>query len=469
MNAPANIKAPVSQTSLNNHGFKRMVGLASSGFILYSDGPESGIGHRIYIPAVLAEWFASLVNLQGPQTAQRVMRGLSQLPSSALGFQAYSNAQNAFEHFVLVENLRITYIVLQDNNLKGLNPGVYITDMDVAEHASGHKPGLYRVKSKVERWELSKKPASTIATSHAAINGLAESIEHAAQKTMPGMIAAAYKDDTARLQSEGYTLAYNPPPLYQRGSEWRTPEQKAVSGDHTAAILAKGLYNAQLQQKEVHWTIHGDGATLLLNALKKLPPRFSLDKHTLFFAAPSPVMNELITEVENRQMSLAKNVMKFHKDDWRSVTVRAWQQYQVGQRLAAKGGDHALTAEMLKGQAWTDAKALNNLVKPVYQAGSGLGAIGLAIAAGMEPGVAIAVGLGGAEGLRRACTSLVFNAETYRNLLAMNTTNMTLNPHFSPTMSPTEFNARARVQHGGVVKSFVALVRELGSVWRRQS
>ncbi|AZZ92867.1 hypothetical protein EUZ85_19910 [Hahella sp. KA22] len=241
MNAPAKRPKPsISQDSLTNFGFKRAFGNAASGYILMFDGVGNESGRRIYIPGgSLGMHFAKLVKMQGEHTEQLILSRLSRLRSCAGGFQSYSNKRDAFEHVDIVENLRISYIIRQDT-VGGLGPGIYITDIEFVNHAKGHTPGLYHVNMVEGKWIVSDVPEDKIETEHVAVNGMSRSINEAAE-IVPNIIAGGYSSDAESIRDKGYTLAYNPRPLYTRGTEWTTPEEKTSSADFMRNSLPKAF------------------------------------------------------------------------------------------------------------------------------------------------------------------------------------------------------------------------------------
>ncbi|WP_020405213.1 hypothetical protein [Hahella ganghwensis] len=456
MNAPANVSTRISQPDLVNHGFKRAMGNAASGYILLSDGPASESGRKIYVEGgEVARLLASLILSRGNHKKTLVMSWLSRLRSNAGGFQAFSNKRNGFEHMEVVEDMRICYVILQAGNDRGLGPGVYITDIELAEHAEGHGPGLYKVLCNNNKWKVEEGPDNSIFTHHAAINGLTEDIEDAAQKIMPGIISAAYKDDASLLKSEGYTLVYNPPPLYRRGSEWSTPEQKNTSADFTATQLAKALYDTQMQNREVKWTVHGDGAILLLKALEKLPRQSPLNKHTLFFAAPAPVMAQLFDRAKQHQMNLAKDVMKYQGDDWRNVMARTWQQRQAANQLKTWGGDYVKISDRLIQDSRQNVKTAAKNLLVSKGAGCSLGSMALAIAGGAPAITVIGAAIGS------AAFSVWMGADAFRNIMAAYSRDTAINPHLNPMMDSNDFNVQARARLNSKVKSFFGLVNDM--------
>ncbi|MDG9666744.1 hypothetical protein ONV78_03275 [Hahella sp. CR1] len=463
MNAPAKRPQPsISQDSLTNFGFKRAFGNAASGYILMFDGVGNESGRKIYVPGgSLGMHFAKLVKMQGSHTEQLILSRLSRLRSCAGGFQSYSNKRDAFEHVDIVENLRISYIIRQDT-VGGLGPGIYITDIEFVNHAKGHTPGLYHIRCDQDEWIPSETADNKIETTHAAINGMADSMEYAATKVIPRIIEGGYGGDDSLDKSKGYTLAYNPRPLYSRGTEWTTPEQKVTSADFTAQLVAKSLYDAQVAGKEIKWTIHGDGADLFLNALNKLPRHFKLNMHTLYFGAPSRAILGVLDHIKIKEMKLAKELIKNQSDDFRDTIARTQLLFQVAQRVKDLGPEYKLYSYKLRGDA---RKSRNTAITQgliASSAGMSMGGIIAAISADMSAFSALAAAVGGMSGLGSTLFLLYKNAELIRNLFATHTMNPEINPHMNPHMSSGDFNTMVEAKYEGLGKSFIGVMKELG-------
>ncbi|MDG9666753.1 hypothetical protein ONV78_03320 [Hahella sp. CR1] len=463
MNAPAKRPKPsISQNSLTNFGFKRAFGNAASGYILMFDGVGNESGRKIYVPGgSLGMHFAKLVKMQGSHTEQLILSRLSRLRSCAGGFQSYSNKRDAFEHVDIVENLRISYIIRQDT-VGGLGPGIYITDIEFVNHAEGHAPGLYHVIKADPEWLPATNTGASVTTEYAAINGMAENMQYAASKTMPNIIAGGYSDGQTTIEEKGYTLAYNPRPLYTRGTEWTTPEEKITSADFTAQLVAKALYDSQVAGKEVKWSIHGDGAELMLNALNKLPRHFKLDMHTLYFGAPSKAILGVLDHIKIKELKLAKELIKNQSDDFRDTFARTQLLFQVAERVKGLGPEYKLYSVKLRGDA---RKSRNTAITQGWMAlatGLSMGGIIAAITADIPVYAAIAAGVGGAGGICNTIFRIYKNAELIRNLFATHTMNPEINPHMNPHMSSSDFNTMIEAKYEGLGKSFIGVMKELG-------
>ncbi|ABC27311.1 hypothetical protein HCH_00400 [Hahella chejuensis KCTC 2396] len=457
MNAPAAelTRTSLSQPSLINHGFKRSYGNAASGYMLMFDGVGNESGRKIYVPGgEVGRRFAYLLTVGGKENL--VLSRLSRLRSCAGGFQSYSNKRNAFEHVDLVENLRISYVIRQDS-VGGLSPGVYITDVELVEHAEGHQPGFYHVRYRRDQWHLSPSPSNHLLNKYAAINGHCDNLKEAATNIMPPIIEDAYSGSTDTLESNGYTIAYNPPPLYRGGTEWTTPEQKQTSANFTATMLAQGIYKAQKIGREINWTITGNGSELMLAALRQLPPDLQLDKHTVFIGAPGMAANPLLLEMQRRGMSLAKDVTKTQTDDWTCVRSKMLEQFKTAGILEQWGGAPAEVAEKIRVQARIDGAWGFGLTASAFGTGFKIGSIAM--------GAPIISTFGGAAAVTVTAIGVLFGASKIRNIIANSSKSTVLNPHYHPTKSNVDFNTQVIKQSGGYKESFMALMREMRPKW----
>ncbi|MGI9278631.1 MAG: hypothetical protein ACR2PX_03255 [Endozoicomonas sp.] len=253
-----------NHSALKENGFRRITGNTQTGYILVSEARD---GRKVYIDQKLSVQFAEFLSTNNYK-GQRVLSQLAQLRSKAGGSRSFSNSNDAFEHMGIVENLQIGYKILQpssDNHMSG----VYITYIAFAEHASGHfKPGLYSVnfdKNK-EKWGIKDEDARPkITRKNVAINGLCSRAEVAAKDILPDIVNGAYKDvkGSQAIKDEGFEMYYNPRPYYNKGKEWKTPEQKQTSQKYAADKLGNLLLDAQKGSESVQWVIHGDGSKLL--------------------------------------------------------------------------------------------------------------------------------------------------------------------------------------------------------------
>ncbi|ABC30151.1 hypothetical protein HCH_03401 [Hahella chejuensis KCTC 2396] len=276
---------------------------------------------------------------------------------------------------------------------------------------------------------------------------------------MPKVLEDAYKDDKAEIRQKGYTLAYNPPPLYSRGTEWTTPAQKQSSASFTETKLAKGLYQAHKMGQHIKIAATGDGCLLLLKALQQLPD-MQLNNFTLFMGAPRKIAIPLFNEVEKRGIKLASDVTKTQSYDWTCVMSKVYDSFKLANKVEGFGGDPAKAHQVIRAQARTDAAYTIGGALGAGGSGFALGNAGLNLAAGMS----IIESFGGYWTVGTTTVGLLLVAAKMRNLLANSSKSSALNPHMHPTRSGTDFDAQVVIRNGGYLKSFFALARDMAGM-----
>ena len=424
-----------NHSGLRDNGFRRITGNTQAGYILVSEARD---GRKVYIDQKLSVQFAEFLTTNSYK-GQRVLSQLAQLRSKAGGLKSFSNSNDAFEHMDIVENLQIGYKILQpssDNHMSG----VYITYIAFAEHASGHlKPGLYPVNydKDAEEWGIkgdkNAKDNPKITRTNVAINGLCSRAEVAAKDILPDIVNGAYKEvkGSQAIREEGFEMYYNPRPYYTKGKEWTTPEQKQTSQKYAADKLANLLLDAQKGSIAVQWVIHGDGSKLLKQALQRLQGQ-KLDKHTMFFAAPTETMTGLLPLVRKAGINLHKDVMKFNAHDWSQPKNRL--DPRIKGEIAAFGEGYGSAAAEFAQRLQRDIPA----------------------AAGWGTLAATGGGLGlGALGKARAL----------RNMSANHANDPALNPHMHPFKGVDAMNAHISQNSGGELRSFMQLAKSLCREW----
>lgn len=394
-------------------GFSRVLGTANSQFVLLSRETDGSIGRRIFINSDLAPKFVALVAKEQEDT---IMAQLKQLRAIAGLGNAYSNRADAFEHMHLFGNLKVGYKILQLGGGRE-RAGVYITDVDFADFAEGNRPGVYRVEYTRRKWKLSggrPEGLTTIDTTNAAVNGPCESRRRAATDIMPDMVLTAYGDRKGKgaIHDEGYSLFYNPQGLVSGGKEWRTPEQKLVNSGHAAALLGNALLEAQQRKHKVQWTVHGNGAKLFGDALRRLGEE-NLDCHEVIFLAPSDDANlpGILGQMRRANMRLHEEVMRFQTDDWSSSQNRVFRTLQIKNEVEQFGESYKTAAATIQGR--------------------GLGGLG------------IAGGLLAKAGLLNPMILLSYKSIRNMTLQRRSVMDPNVNPHFHPFKDAAQFNAHA--------------------------
>lgn len=113
-----------------------------SKFMYYHPDTKGVSGRAVYIDPQLIVRFMEVIESQGAKGIE-VARAIINLKSTAAGITSDSNKNNAAQHRQHVQNVVVTYTVLQNG---GRGAGVYITDLQHGFSSDQGRPGLYKVK-----------------------------------------------------------------------------------------------------------------------------------------------------------------------------------------------------------------------------------------------------------------------------------------------------------------------------------
>ncbi|TVZ38947.1 hypothetical protein P886_3333 [Alteromonadaceae bacterium 2753L.S.0a.02] len=427
--------------------FALLLGRDPANYIPLDTDTTGASGRAVYIDQTFVYRFG---DAQTNQTTLILSR-LKQLRAKAGGATEFSNKHNAFEHKSIIGNAFVKYKIFPSTGDPNYGPGVYITDLEVAKYSDG-QPGLYHTEFSRGFWRLSDKKTKTISTHHAAINGLCKSIDEAATSIMPSLLDKAYghKKWKGDLKNEGYTLCFNPPSLYDKGTEWRTPRQKSFSQSLAAQKLSKAFLDAQEKNKDVQWVIHGDGAYLLDKALNLTGGR-SLNKHTIIFLSPTKNIASILPKVRKSNINLHDDVMKIHDDDIKSLRAQLGSPLALRSELLKFPGMED-QADLLGKQRFDNTLRMGGYIKAAASLGSGIGAFLLSPAA---PTLLTLAGIGA------GAYATWESAKTWRNIAANKSTNPGINPHMHPYKNRDEMNLHAKKYAGGQLKTFAVVLKEL--------
>lgn len=434
-------------------GFSKILGAPANNFILFDKDTDGRTGRPIFIDGSLAEKFNG-IGSEADMTY--IFHRIKQLKAVAASINSYSNANDAMEYMNLVGRAKITYKLLTFTGDQQRTPGVYITDVDLANFSDG-EAGVYRVEKDRNNWRLSARRQRSVTSGFAAINGLCRDMEQAAVDIMPPMLESAYSGSKAQLNADGYDLFYNPPALYDDGKEWKTPAQKKVTQEVTAARLAQAMKDATVRKQPVQWLVHGDGAKVLQKALQRAKVA-DLSGHTLMFMAPNEVVADILPLARKLKMNLHEDVMKIHDHDlaskqlqWgrgnRKKLVQELEKYGMDDQaylLSKKlGRDRISLTKKLSSLSW---KAFNLTTMVIAPAAAAMGPDKIA----GKVSDAVLSGM-----------SALDTAETFRNHIAAtsNIKNPAYNPHLNPHKSVDQLNLAAKKASGSVAKTFVDVVK----------
>ncbi len=428
-------------------GFSKILGGPASDFVLFDKDTDGRTGRPIFINGKLVDKFNNLGN---EESMLYVFHRIKQLKAKAASISSYSNANDAMEYMNLVGKAKITYKLLAFTGDPQRKPGVYITDVDLANFSDG-EAGVYRVQKQGFSWKLIDKRQRSVTSGLAAINGLCDDMQQAGTRIIPPMIESAYRDSKTELNAKGYDLFYNPPSLYDNNKEWKTPTQKKVTREVTAARLAHAMKDATARKQPVQWVVHGEGAKVLQQALQRAKGA-DLSGHTLMFMAPMETVADILPLARQSKMTLHNDVMKIHPHDGASKMAQMGSGRRLESELKQYGmGDQGeLLKTQLRQDGITSLKALKGAGSAGFTAGAFL----------MSPTVP-AMTVVGAIGAGFTIATAVDTAQAVRNRVAgaRKITNPALNPHLTPHKSVNQLNQAAKKASGSLVKTFVDVVK----------
>lgn len=422
-------------------GFSKVIGTPNSSFVLLSRETDGRAGRKVFIDRNLAPKFAVLGSVgkkDSGSNSEVMMRQLYQLRSMAGGGQSFDNLKNAFEHMHIFGNLKVVYKVVMSTG--GAEPaGVYITDIGMAGFSQGAKPGFYRVlyDPNQKLWEADAEESSVLQTKSAAINGLAKNLSQAASDIMPDMVEEAYgkRDGVNAIRNAGYTLFYNPQNLHDGDTDWYTPEQKQVNREYAAAILGNGMLDAQRRGLSVQWTVHGNGASLFVEAIQRMGGQ-KLDKHeVIFLSTPDDAhLGKVLSAVRSAGIRLHEDVAKAHGDDWSGLQNKTIRSRDIASEVEKFGKNYLVKADEIRSRG--NANILTSI-----------------------GWLKFAASLGAASLLKY---------QTLRNMAAVSAEILdpAINPHFHPFKDEHQLKAHANRATGG--KANIVFFSELIKKLRRR-
>ena len=255
--------------------------------------------------------------------------------------------------------------------------------------------------------------------------------------------------------------------MYDEGKEWTTPSSKAQGKNFTANILSQAMIKTQQSGKKVKWVVHGDGAKIFHQAIKRLQGR-DMSGHTFLFAAPSEDMTKILPIMRQSKMNLHDDVMVYQEDDWSHSGNRTnkvvGKEVSKFRNFADKGGlmqdDAGKAKNDVRGKV-LGAAGVSDLLK---NAGAGFAAGNLAGFGGsplMMTAAVAGAAFVGAKAFVKA-NDVQFATQSLRNTAMEKIADPNLNPHLKPYATRSEMNAAFKKHSGGKLKTFAAIVKSLG-------
>lgn len=285
-----------------------------SKFIYYHPDTKGVSGRAVYIDPQLIVRFMEVIESQGAKGVE-VARGIINLKSTAAGITSDSNKNNAAQHRQHVQNVVVTYTVLQNG---GRGAGVYITDLQHGFSSDQGRPGLYKVKqdSKVgQPWAAVEDQGAVMSSSVGFLGALppSENGDGSVNKTAQSFALIAEKMRDRNIVN-GFSLFYTPTYVVDNMGAWLTSDQK-VSGTsiNCPSVFARLLANTENKSKgeERHrWYIVGAGAKVFQQALKeyKQISKQPLSRsHDFYFVDPHVPLGLLHQDLRDNGIDLSRS------------------------------------------------------------------------------------------------------------------------------------------------------------------
>lgn len=284
-----------------------------SKFMYFHTSTKGNPGRAVYIDPQLLVRFMELIDTNVAK-GQEVARGIIGLQSNAATAASDSNLSNAFQHRYTVQNVVVTYTVLQNG---GRGAGVYITDLQHGYSSDKGRPGLYKVEpaANENRWLAVPDDSRTMPS---LIGVLAPTDEGIAD---PNKTARAFADRAlvkeSRKISNGFALFYTPTYAIDNTGTWITSAQKQTSGSVSlpksfAQILAntenKATTSGDIEKHK--WYIVGQGAKIFQQALqeyKQLSRHQLRRSHEFYFIDPQIPLGLLQKDLRDNAIDFARD------------------------------------------------------------------------------------------------------------------------------------------------------------------
>lgn len=266
-----------------------------SKFIYFHPSTKGTAGRAVFINPGLLVRFMELVDTRDPK-GELIARGIIALQSTAAGTTSDSNQSCAFQHRQTVQNLVVTYTILQTG---GRGAGVYITDLQHGYSGKNSNPGLYKVQQSSggrTPWEAVFDQSASMPCSYGVLGALPPNDDGLidVDKTATTFAEGPLKP-VRRAIATGFSLFYTPTHVVDGMGHWLTSEQKHSGGAATvsrsfAQLLANTDKTSQNDPTSRHtWYIVGQGAKVFQQALqeyKRLTKHPLNRKHDFYFVDP---------------------------------------------------------------------------------------------------------------------------------------------------------------------------------------
>lgn len=429
-----------------NAGFSKGIQKAGNQYVLLDKDTDGRVGRAIFIKSDLIHKFSGF---DSQADLDEAFSRIKQLRATAGGIDSFTNVANPKEHMGIIGRAKIKYKIFQYASGEAKTPGVYITDVDLADFSKGSDPGIYDVKrDRSNKWNVKNKVCRHLNNEYAAVNGLCENLPQAAEKIIPPMLVNAYSNKDAHTKIDNYSIFYNPPYLLSGSTQWKTPAQKTTTLEIASARLQYALKKATEEKKKISWVIHGSGIDVFHKAINGIK-QTNLSNHTVIFMAPTSPVADVLPAIRSTNIQLHSNVIKIHPHDQKSREAQLMSGDSLKQQLEAMG--HRDEGILLHRERRQDLVNMASSVSGV--ATMGIGGVALTLPA-TGFGIA-ALAIGGILSVHKG----IQTAHMARNISANGLTNEAFNPHLNPHMTVAELNLTAEKASGSLAKTFYDVIK----------
>jgi len=248
-------------------------------YIYFSQFTKAESGRHVKIKPDLLLPFLYAVK-PGTHEGELTIHQIENLKKTASILNCSRNACNAFDHMIRIYNLQVYYRVE--------SACVYITNLKVTHKGDQKEAGLYNIykhlgKTHSSRIKNDKLPIDE-SIEQIYINGVVTNFDTAVKTSLEH-----HFDDRSKLR-----LFYNPSAVVNELGLWKSGSQTKTSNT-AASKLAKVLN----QNKKAAWSVEGEGATLLTEALKSVTG--DLNKQTFRIINPVAETPDLINRLVDKK------------------------------------------------------------------------------------------------------------------------------------------------------------------------
>jgi len=314
---------------------------------------ESGRHVKIHPNLLLP--FLSAVN---PNTheGELIIHQIENLKKTAAILNNSRNASNAFDHMIKIKNLQVYYRVE--------SACVYITNLKVIHKGDQEAAGLYNIfksigAGKIQAKKLKNNKLPTLLDPKEAhtiyINGAVPRFSEA--------VDATQKEHSL---VKPLALFYNPAHVINELGVWKSNLLSNRDGNTTASKLADIIKSHQKTSRKIYWSVEGEGAALLAEALKSVTGKLG-NQH---FRLINPVAQTpaLLNSLKDKEAKLPDEPISFSKDGNRSAYIALMSHksklLETIDNLPVKNDDQKFERSLLTNDIKAMGKGFSDSTKP---------------------------------------------------------------------------------------------------------